>query len=120
MSVFLDQEKFMTACDQTVGTLNEDQFNLYKRLIDEEVEELNESIRFSDRVDMLDALCDILVVTIGAMHSLGVDSEGAWNEVIRSNMSKIDPESGKVIKRDDGKVLKPDSFSPPDLASFVR
>lgn len=120
MSVFLDQEKFMTACDQTVGALNEDQFNLYKRLIDEEVEELNESIRFSDRVDMLDALCDILVVTIGAMHSLGVDSEGAWNEVIRSNMSKIDPESGKVIKRGDGKVLKPDSFSPPDLASFVR
>ena len=120
MSVFLDHEKFMTACDQSVGILNEDQFNLYKRLIDEEVEELNEAIRFSDRVEMLDALCDILVVTIGAMHSLGVDSEGAWNEVVRSNMSKIDEESGKVLKRGDGKVLKPDSFSPPNFVPFVK
>lgn len=120
MSVFLDQEKFMTACDQTVGTLNDDQFHLYIELIKEEMIELHEAIDCNDRVEILDALLDIVVVTVGAMHSLGVDSEGAWNEVIRSNMSKIDPESGKVIKRGDGKVLKPSSFSPPDLASFVR
>jgi predicted HAD superfamily Cof-like phosphohydrolase len=63
---------------------------------------------------------DILVVSIGAIHSLGVDSEGAWNEVVRSNMSKIDKESGKVLKRDDGKVLKPASFSPPNLVPFVK
>jgi predicted HAD superfamily Cof-like phosphohydrolase len=93
---------------------------LYIELIKEEMIELHEAIDCNDRVEQLDALLDILVVSIGAIHSLGVDSEGAWNEVVRSNMSKIDKESGKVLKRDDGKVLKPASFSPPNLVPFVK
>ena len=43
----------------------------------------------------------------------------AYMEVTRSNMSKVDPNTGKVIKRADGKVLKPESYSPPDLTKFV-
>lgn len=114
---FVDQRRFMEACDQTVSDYNEKQFELYKNLIKEEVGELWDA---KSRVDELDALIDILVVTVGALHSLGVDSEGAWREVIRSNMSKVDPVTGKVIKREDGKVLKPASYSPPDLKPFVK
>lgn len=116
-----DQRRFMVASDQTVGVYNKDQFDLYVRLIDEEFnDELKEAIEADDRIEQLDALLDIMVVTIGALHSLGVETADAWNEVIRSNMSKIDPETGKVIKREDGKVLKPASYSPPDLARFIK
>ena len=116
-----DQRRFMVASDQTVGEFNQEQFDLYVRLIDEEFnDELKEAIAANDRVEMLDALLDIMVVTIGALHSLGVDAAPAWNEVIRSNMSKVDPATGKVIKREDGKVLKPATYSPPELAQFVK
>ncbi len=116
---FRDQEKFMIACDQTVDRGNTDQFNMYLKLIEEEAEELNQAIISKDRVEMLDALTDILVVTIGAIHSMGADGEGAWNEVMRTNFAKIDPVTGKVRKRDDGKVLKPDGWQPPDLKNYL-
>jgi len=117
---FADQAKFMTACDQTVDIPNKDQFNMYLGLIEEEAEELNEAIRNNDPVEALDALIDILVVTIGAIHSMGADAEGAWNEVMRTNFAKIDPSSGKVRKREDGKVLKPADWSPPDLIPYMK
>jgi predicted HAD superfamily Cof-like phosphohydrolase len=72
------------------------------------------------KVDDLDALIDILVVTIGAIHSLGVDAEGAWKEVMRTNFAKIDHETGKVRKREDGKVLKPLGWTPPELEQFIK
>ena len=110
---FRDQAKFMTACDQTVDRGNTDQFNMYLKLIEEEAEELNQAIIDRDRVEMLDALIDMLVVTIGAIHSAGFDAEGAWKEVMRTNFAKIDKDTGKVVKREDGKVLKPDGWTPP-------
>jgi predicted HAD superfamily Cof-like phosphohydrolase len=113
---FLDQEKFMRACDQTVGEFNRDQYQLYCNLIKEEFNELVES---STKVDDLDALIDILVVTIGAINSLGANGESAWKEVMTTNFAKIDPVTGKVRKREDGKVLKPDGWTPPDLAPFI-
>jgi predicted HAD superfamily Cof-like phosphohydrolase len=116
---FRDQEKFMTACDQSVGRGNTDQFNMYLKLIEEEAEELNQAILAKDRVEMLDALIDIVVVTIGAIHSMDADAEGAWNEVMRTNFAKIDPNTGKVRKREDGKVLKPEGWQPPDLKPFL-
>jgi predicted HAD superfamily Cof-like phosphohydrolase len=117
---FRDQAKFMQACDQTVDHFNENQFNLYTRLINEEVEELWQANSDGNKVECLDALIDILVVTVGAIHSLGADGEGAWNEVMRTNFAKINPETGKVIKREDGKVLKPEGWKPPELAPFVK
>jgi predicted HAD superfamily Cof-like phosphohydrolase len=118
-NVFKDQETFMVACDQTVDVFNEQQFTMYVRLIGEEVTELADAVAIDDRVEILDALQDILVVTVGAIHSMGAAGEGAWNEVMRSNLSKIDATTGKVIKREDGKVLKPDNWSPPELSQFV-
>ena len=116
---FRDQEKFMRACDQTVEGFNQEQFKLYVNLIDEEFKELKEAIENEDMIETLDALEDILVVTIGAIHSAGMDGEGAWKEVMATNFAKIDKETGKVRKREDGKVLKPIGWTPPELAPFV-
>ena len=117
---FRDQEKFMTACDQSVDNENVNQYDLYIRLIGEETTELVNAINANDRVEQLDALIDILVVTIGAIHSMGADAEGAWKEVMRTNFAKIDKETGKVRKREDGKVLKPTGWTAPELAPFVK
>ena len=116
---FRDQEKFMRAWDQTVEGFNQEQFKLYVNLIDEEFNELKEAIENEDMIETLDALEDILVVTIGAIHSAGMDGEGAWKEVMATNFAKIDKNTGKVRKRDDGKVLKPIGWTPPELAPFV-
>ena len=118
-NVFRDQEKFMRACDQTVGEFNVAQFNLYTKLIEEEFKELKVAVDSVDQVETLDALIDILVVTIGALHSLGADAEGAWKEVMRTNFAKINHETGKVRKREDGKVLKPVGWTAPNLKPFL-
>ena len=117
---FRDQEKFMRACDQTVEGWNQLQFNLYVNLIDEETKELKEAVNNCDSVEVLDALTDILVVTIGAIHSMGADAEGAWKEVMRTNFAKIDKDTGKVRKREDGKVLKPLGWEAPDLKPYLN
>lgn len=117
---FRDQEKFMKACDQSVGSFNELQYSMYVKLIDEEHQELLEATLSDDCVEQLDALIDILVVTIGAIHSMGADAEGAWKEVMKTNFAKIDHDTGKVRKREDGKVLKPQGWQPPDLKPFLE
>ena len=120
MNPFRDQEKFMRACDQSVDGSNESQFKLYVDLIDEEYnDELKLAIANNDQVEVLDALIDILVVTIGAIHSMGADGEGAWKEVMKTNFAKIDKDTGKVRKREDGKVLKPQGWTPPELEPFL-
>jgi len=128
---FRDQAKFMKACDQTVGESNEDQFKLYLKLIKEEYNELLEAQGLNqyldrivylpvDKVETLDALIDIMVVTIGALQSLGVDAEGAWKEVMSTNFSKIDSLTGRVRKREDGKVMKPTGWQPPQLLKYIN
>lgn len=117
---FRDQEKFMRACDQSVDDFNQGQFKLYANLIKEEYTELTEAINNNDQVETLDALIDILVVTIGAIHSMGADGDGAWKEVMKTNFAKIDSETGKVRKREDGKVLKPLGWKAPELAPFLK
>ena len=107
----------MTVSGQTTTEYNADQYQLYKRLIQEEVTELAEA---QSPVEELDALIDIMVVTAGALHSMGVDVEGAWKEVFRSNMAKVDPTTGTVRKREDGKVLKPANWEPPRLDRYIR
>lgn len=120
MNVFRDQEKFMKACDQTTSVWNQAQFDMYVKLIDEEVTELKEAIAAGDRLEILDALEDIMVVTIGAIHSAGMDGEGGWKEVMSTNFAKVDRETGKVRKREDGKVLKPVGWVAPDLKPFLK
>jgi len=120
MNPFRDQEKFMKACNQGVGKFDEKQYLMYVNLIDEERQELLEATLSDDRVEQLDALIDILVVTIGAIHSMGADGEGAWKEVMSTNFAKIDKKTGLVRKREDGKVLKPVGWKAPELAQFIK
>jgi predicted HAD superfamily Cof-like phosphohydrolase len=116
---FRDQEKFMRACDQKVDAYAVSQYKMYLKLIEEEHNELKVAVANDDLVEQLDALIDILVVTIGAIHSAGFDAEGAWKEVMRTNFAKIDHETGKVRKREDGKVLKPLGWTAPELNTFL-
>jgi len=117
---FRDQEKFMVACDQSVDDYDFSQYDMYLKLIEEEYKELQLAVAANDDVEQLDALIDILVVTIGAIHSMGADAEGAWKEVMKTNFAKIDKETGKVRKREDGKVLKPLGWTPPDLKPYIK
>jgi hypothetical protein len=126
---FRDQEKFMKACDQNVDGSNQAQFKMYLKLIKEEFDELQvaqgidldtgEKIGPVDNIETLDALIDIMVVTIGAIHSAGYNAEGAWKEVMMTNFAKVDKETGKVRKREDGKVLKPTGWTAPELTPFL-
>ena len=116
-NVFDDINKFAEACDQPASEAN---YKMYLGLIDEEFNELLDAVTINDRVEQLDALVDILVVTIGAIRAAGWDAEGAWKEVMDTNFAKIDPETGKVRKREDGKVLKPEGWTAPQLAQFVK
>ena len=117
---FRDSAKFMTACEQSITGVNDEQFRMYAKLITEEYDELQVAIANKDPVETLDALTDILVVTIGAMNSMGADGEGAWKEVMATNFNKIDRRTGKVQRREDGKVLKPEGWQPPELAKFLK
>lgn len=114
---FNDIDKFHKACDQEPSHEN---YKMYINLIDEEWNELHDALEADDTVEQLDALIDILVVTLGAIRTGGFDGEGAWKEVMKTNFNKIDPETGKVLKREDGKVLKPSDWSPPNLTPFVK
>jgi len=113
---FEDIERFGTACDQAPSPEN---YEMYLGLISEEYQELQEAVSNKDTVEQLDALVDILVVTMGAIRSAGWDGEGAWREVMATNFAKIDPDTGKVNKREDGKVLKPSGWKAPQLEKFL-
>jgi len=114
---FKDIDTFQTACDQEPSKEN---YNMYLSLIDEEYDELLDAVAAQDKVEQLDALVDILVVTMGAIRAAGWDGEAAWKEVMDTNFAKIDPTTGKVRKREDGKVLKPEGWVAPALAQFVE
>ena len=115
-NVFNDIEVFATACDQPSSAEN---YKMYLGLIDEEYGELVDAVDADDKVEQLDALVDILVVTMGAIRAAGWDGEAAWKEVMDTNFAKIDPTTGKVIKREDGKVLKPEGWTAPELSQFI-
>ena len=115
-NVFKDIDTFATACDQPASPEN---YKMYLGLIDEEYNELADAVIANDKVEQLDALVDILVVTMGAIRAAGWDGEAAWNEVMNTNFAKIDATTGKVIKRSDGKVLKPIGWKAPELSQFI-
>ena len=101
--------------------LTQDRKDLRKSLIMEEVvKELIPAIDNDDIQQILDGAVDGIYVILGTLIEYGLTGyfAAAWNEVHRSNMTKVDPELG-IIKREDGKVLKPASYSPADLAKVI-
>lgn len=116
MNPFEDQRRFMQACGQTTYNANDQQAGMYADLITEEFDEWWAAQPGSP--DDADACIDIMVVLIGYMFSRGWPAEELWKEVVRSNMSKVGPD-GFVRRREDGKILKPENFSPPDIARIL-
>lgn len=89
------------------------QVDLYLNLIREEFEELEEGHKNKDVVEVADACGDLIWVILGMCNSLGINIAPVWQEIVISNMSKT--VEGKVIKREDGKILKPDTYFPPNI-----
>ena len=87
-------------------------------LIEEELNELKEAVKNNDIVEVADALTDILYVTYGAGHSFGVDLDKCFDEVQRSNMSKLGVD-GKPIYNQSGKVMKGPDYFAPDLKKII-
>jgi predicted HAD superfamily Cof-like phosphohydrolase len=116
-----DVAAFMQAADQNVyedlQAFNQ-QTLLYFDLVREEFYELSYAVKNMDVVETADACADLIWVIEGLCHSLGIPLQKVWDEVNRSNMSKT--VDGKLIKREDGKVLKPDTYSPPDIATILN
>lgn len=110
--------EFMSAFDQDVHTTvhmpDEETQELRVELIREELQELVDSIRDSDTIEIADALTDLLYVIYGAGHAFGLDLDTCFKEVHASNMSKLG-DDGKPIHREDGKVLKGPNFFQPNL-----
>ena len=93
---------------------NDDQVQLYMDLITEEYNETLDAYKNGDVVELADGLADMVWVIMGMASSLDIDFEDLWEEVSRSNMSKF--VDGKAIRNPEtGKIMKPDSFSPPDV-----
>lgn len=73
-----------------------------------------------DIVEAADALADSLYVVHGSGHTLGIPLPRVFEEVHRSNMAKLDPITGKPNVTDDGKVLKPEGWTPPNIAAVLE
>tara|TARA_B100001540_G_C15284427_1_gene407432 strand:+ start:122 stop:493 length:372 start_codon:yes stop_codon:yes gene_type:complete len=105
---------------KTQASLSSEKINKLRiDLINEELEELKEAIKNNDLKEAVDALTDILYVTYGAGHAFGVDLDKCFDEVQRSNMSKLG-EDGKPIYNESGKVMKGPKYFKPDLSKFIK
>jgi len=91
-------------------------------LLAEEVEELQEALEAGDMVEVLDALTDIQYVLDGAYLSFGLQhvKMAAFEEVQRSNMSKLGEDGKPIVREEDGKILKGPNYFKPDIAQFIK
>ena len=123
MTNFLKVKEFMETFGQEVlekaSFPNKKIVNLRLELIKEELNELEEAINDRDLVKVADALTDILYVTYGAGHAFGINLDNCFNEVQKSNMSKLN-DDGKPIYNSHGKVLKGPSYFEPNLKKYIK
>jgi predicted HAD superfamily Cof-like phosphohydrolase len=122
MSNFELVREFMQTFEQKVNTkpsLEDHKTRMLRlNLILEEYKELEDAVVEQDLVSIADALTDLLYVVYGSGHAFGIDLDACFTEVHRSNMSKLDA-NGQVIRREDGKVMKSELYSPPDLKPIL-
>ncbi len=122
MTNFEKVKEFMTIFGQEVKNKaefpSEKIVELRKKLIDEEYNELKIAIDENNLIEVADALTDILVVTYGAGVAFGINLDKCFDEVHRSNMSKLS-EDGKPIYNEFGKVMKGPNYSPPNLKELL-
>tara|TARA_B100000965_G_C19098075_1_gene543590 strand:- start:183 stop:554 length:372 start_codon:yes stop_codon:yes gene_type:complete len=123
MTNFISVKKFMQTFGQEVKTKSEfpseKVVKLRYDLIKEELDEFAQAIKNKDIVEVADSLTDILYVTYGAGIAFGIDLDKCFDEVQRSNMSKLG-EDGKPIYNENGKVMKGPKYFQPDLKKFIK
>jgi predicted HAD superfamily Cof-like phosphohydrolase len=123
MTNFNSVKKFMEVFGQEVKTKaefpSEKIIKLRYNLIKEELDEFEEALKDKNLKEVADALTDILYVTYGAGHAFGIDLDKCFDEVQRSNMSKLG-EDGKPIYNEHGKVMKGPKYFQPDLGKFIK
>ena len=122
MTNFESVKKFMQTFGQEVKVKasfpSEKIVSLRVDLINEELSELKQAVQKKDLKEVADALTDILYVTYGAGHAFGIDLDKCFNEVQKSNMSKLGSD-GKPIYNEKGKVMKGPEYFKPNLGKFV-
>ena len=123
MSNFKKVGIFMQTFGQDVKTkpsFSTDKINKLRiDLIKEELEELREAMNKKDLLEVADALTDILYVTYGAGHAFGINLDECFDEVQKSNMSKLD-KNGKPLYNEAGKVMKGPNYFKPDLSKYLK
>ena len=123
MTNFEKVGKFMKTFGQDVKTnsgLSSEKINLLRiKLIEEELGEFKKAINEKNLIEVADALTDILYVTYGAGHAFGIDLDKCFDEVQKSNMSKLDT-NGKPIYNEFGKVMKGPNYFKPNLEKFLK
>ena len=87
-------------------------------LIEEELNEFKVAMSKKDLKEVADALTDILYVTYGAGHAFGINLDDCFEEVQKSNMSKLGND-GKPIYNEHGKVMKGQNYFKPNLNKFL-
>ena len=122
MTNFEKVRLFMTTFGQEVkkksGLSSNKINNLRINLIEEELIELKDAVNNKDIREVADALTDILYVTYGAGHAFGINLDDCFEEVQKSNMSKLG-DDGKPIYNNLGKVMKGPKYFKPNLNKFL-
>lgn len=120
----VDVSEFHRSCDVPIAAApivaSPRRAKLRLSLLREELKETEVAMRKGDLVQIADGLADLLYVTIGTALEYGIPIDRVFAEVHRSNMTKVDPKTGKVRKRRDGKILKPKTWRPPDIDAAFR
>lgn len=124
MQIQKDVNLFMQAAEQRVNTTPQktfdpadDQTNLYMRLVQEEFDETLDAYMKGDTIELADGIADMVWVLMGLASSAGIPFDAVWDEVKASNMSKV--VDGMLLKREDGKVMKPEGYFKPDLNAVL-
>lgn len=123
-NVFNDVKEFHTAFSLTIGgkpdlsLVSKEERKLRIALLKEEWEEYLEAEADDDIVEIADALGDIIYIACGTAIAYGIPLERVFNEIQRSNMAKL--VDGKVLRREDGKIMKPEGWTPPDIKSILE
>lgn len=128
MSIFYDVDAFMKAAGHTPSPKR---VGLYHELVREEIGELEEAMAAYNsaenkqdeqiaKADALDAICDSIWVLVGLARVMDLPIDWGWDEVTITNLKKIDPELGSVMRDDSGKIMKPAGWRPPDMLKIVQ
>ena len=122
MTMFTDVRDFHQVFGQRIGEVpgfpDDDERKLRVKLLREEFREYLDGESFNDIVEVADALADIIYIACGTAVSYGIPLDDVFAEVHRSNMAKL--VDGKVLRREDGKIQKPEGWTPPDVKGVLE